>query len=198
MLKIKDSKAIFFTVSLLGALLIASPFLVYALPSWTVEGISELYILGPNHMDKDYPFNVKANETYKVFSGIGNHLGSSAYYAMYVKLRNLSEPLPNSTTGMPSPLPTSFEYRAFLSDGEVWETPLVFSFRNVSYSEARCFVGKLTINGLTQYVNKTIPWNSENHGFFLKFFFELWIYNPENETFGFHNRFVYLLLNVTA
>jgi uncharacterized membrane protein len=75
-------------------------------PSRATERFSELYILGPGKMAEGYASNVRAGETYKIFLRVGNYMGSSAYYALPVKLRSRVEPLPNSTTGTPSPLPT--------------------------------------------------------------------------------------------
>jgi len=198
MWKLEDYKTIFIIASLVGALVIAAPTLASILPTRATERFSELYVLGPNKMAEGYAFNVKAGETYKVYVGVGNHMGSSAYYGLLVKLRNRGEPLPNSTAGTPSPLPAIYEYRVFLGDGGVWETPLDFSFRGFSFSGNSCRVGWLALNGIAFPVDKTASWDSEGGGFFLQLFFELWIYDPESRVFSFHNRFVGIWLNVTG
>lgn len=184
--------------SLLGALAISSPALAFVLPSQASEKFSELYILGPNHKAEDYPFNVKAGGNYKDYLDIGNHMGSSSYYLLYVKIRNQTEPLPNSTDGSPSSLPAIYEYYTLLVEGGVWEMPLNFSFRDVSFHGNSCIVETLSLNGLDVYVNKSVIWDQENKGYFLELFFELWIYNPESSVFSFHNRFVGIWLNMTA
>jgi uncharacterized membrane protein len=198
MLTIEDFGTIFLLTSVLGALAISSPALAFVFPSQAGERFSELYILGPNRMAEDYPFNVKAGENYKVYLGIGNHMGSSAYYTLYVKLRNQTEPLPNSTDGTPSPLPPVYEYRVLLSDGEVWEVPLNFSFRGLSFHGNSCVVETLSLNGLDLHVGKMVSWDSENKGYYLQLFFELWIYDSNAGGFSFDNRFVGIWLNATG
>ena len=197
-MKIEDYKVVFASVGLIGVLLFASPTLGLVLRLPSGEKFSELWVLGPGHMAEDYPFNVKAGEDYLVYVGVGNHMGSSAYYVVYVKFRNQTESLSNATAGTPSPLPPLFEFRLFIEDGKSWETPLRFSFSNVSFSENRSFVGSLMINGVTFNVDKSASWDVENNGYYYQLFMELWIYNVESSDFEFHNRFVGLWLNMTG
>jgi len=197
MLRLEDFETVFVLASLVGALLVASPALFFVFPSRAGERFSELYVLGSGRMAEGYPFNVKANETCKIFLGVCNHMGSSAYYAVYLKFRNQVEPLPNSTAGTSSPLPSLYEYRVLLSDGGTWEAPLNFSLVGVSFSGNSCFVESLRINGVVSHVGKAGLWDSENGGFFFQLFFELWIYDPVSGGFLFHDRFVGIWLNVT-
>jgi len=198
MLKLRDFESLFLLVSLAGSLLIASPILSSVFASRTGEKFSELYVLGTNGMDPVYPFDVKGNDTYSIILGIGNHMGSSSYYALYVKLRNQRESLPNSTANMPSNLPALYEYRVLLHDGEVWQAPLDFSFGGPHYSSNSCALTSLTIDSLTFHVDKEGFWDSEGKGFFFQLFFELWIYSPESKVFRFHDRYVGIWLNMTA
>ena len=197
MLKLEDYKLIFASIGLIGILLFASPTLSLVLRVPGGERFSEFWILGPGHMVEDYPFNVKAGVSYLIYVGVGNHMGSSAYYVIYVKFRNQTEALPNATAGTPSLLPPLFEFRFFIEDGKSWEAPLNFSFNNVSFSENRSFVGSLMINGVTFNVDKLASWDIEKNGYYYQLFMELWIYNVEFQTFQFHNRFVGLWLNMT-
>jgi hypothetical protein len=198
MLSLEDFATIFLIASVAGALVISSPALAFVFPSQSSERFSELYILGSNHTAGDYPFNVKSGINYLVYLGIGNQMGSSSYYALYVKLRNQTEPLPNSTVGTPSSLPVLYEYRVLLVDGGVWEAPLNFSFRGVSFYGNSCVVETLSLNGLDLHVGKSVCWDQADKGYFLESFFELWIYNSTINAFSFHNRFVGFWLNVTA
>jgi hypothetical protein len=198
MLKIEDYKVVFASVGLIGVLLFASPTLGLVLRLPGGERFSELWVLGPGHMAEDYPFNVKANDNYSVYVGIGNHIGTSAYYVVYVKFRNQSEPLPNATGGTPSPLPPLYKYRVFLQDGKTWDAPLTFSFSNVSFFENKSLVGGLVINGVAFSVNKLASLDVENNGYYYQLFIELWINSVESEGFEFHNRFVGLWLNMTG
>jgi hypothetical protein len=198
MLKIEDYNVVFASVGLIGVLLFASPTLGLVLRLPSGEKFSELWVLGPGHMAEDYPFNVKANDSYTVYVGVGNHMGSSAYYVVYVKFRNQSEPLPNATAGTPSPLPPLYEYRVFLQDGKTWEAPLTFSFPYVSRFENQCVIEALIINNVTFSIDKSTAWDVNNTGYYYQLFMELWIYDVESEDFVFHNRFVGIWLNMTG
>jgi hypothetical protein len=170
--------------------------MVLHLPSG--ERFSELWILGPGHMAEGYPFNVRAHVSYLVYLGVGNHMGSSAYYGVYVKFRNQSEALPNATAETPSPVPSLYEYRVFLEDGKSWEAPLTFSFSDISIVENRSTVGSLAINDFSLSVDKPALWDVENNGYYYQVFMELWIYDASSGAFQFHNRFVGIWLNMTS
>lgn len=189
---LEEYKTLFITITMALILIAASPIIGFVLTLPSGEKFSELWILGPGHMAKDYPFNIRANETYMVFVGVGSYMASSSYYLVYVKFRNQTEPLPNSTDGTPSPLPALYEYRVFLQNGESWEAPLAFSL-----SGNQSHVRSLKINDVTFNVNKSASWDAENKGYYYQIFLELWIYNAESEVFEFHNRAVWLWLNMT-
>jgi hypothetical protein len=197
MLKLEECKVIFVCVGLVGILLFALPTLtlVWHLPSG--ERFSELWILGPNHMVEDYPFDVEAGEVYKVYLGVANHMYGSEYYRVYVKFRNQHEPLPDSINGTPSVLEEIFEYRLFLRDGEVWEKEFSFSFDSVSFEGNLCRISNLVVDGCVLNVDKSVVWDGENNGFYCQLFFELWIYNTTLLDFHYHNRFVGFWLNMT-
>jgi len=177
-------------------LIVLSPTLVMVITLPGGERFSELWILGPGHMAEDYPFDVRAGESYSVYVGVGNHMGSSSYYVVYVKFRNQSEALPNATAGTPSPLSPLYEYRVFLEDGESWEGPLNFSFSGVLLSGNQYLVERLRINGVVFTVDKLASWDGENNGYFYQLFIELWIYSADLDEFQFHNRFVGVWLNM--
>jgi hypothetical protein len=198
MLKLSDWKNVFAAVGLVGVLLLASPALSTVLRLPGGEKFSEFWVLGPGHMAEGYPFNVSAGESYLVYVGLGNHMGSSACYAVQVKFRNQTDDLPNVTAGVPSPLPIVFEYRVFLQDGQTWERPLTFSFSRVSLRQNQSFVEGISVNGAALEVDKTSVWDSGSSGYFYELFMELWIYNVTTDAFQFHNRFVSLWLNMTG
>jgi hypothetical protein len=179
-------------------LLFASPTIGLLIKSSSGEQFSELYILGPNHTLEYIPFNIKENVAYTVYLGVGNHMGSSAYYTCYVKLRNISEPLPNATLGTPSPLPVLFEFTTFLKEEQTWETPLTFKVNSVSFSSNAFLIKSITINEQEFAVNKPATWSVESSGYYYDLFIELWAYNPSMETVQYHNRFVQLYVNVTG
>jgi len=198
MLKIEDYKIVFAAACLIAVLLLASPTLGLIIHLPGGDKFSELCVLGSGGLADDYPFNVTADESYLINVGVDNHLGSSAYYIVYVKFRNQTEPLPDTTTGTPSPLSPICEYRVFLQDGKSWEAPLTFSFSQVSFSENQSRIGSVTMNGVTYGINETSIWDAENNGYYYELFMELWIYNAESHLFQYHNRYVALWLNMTA
>lgn len=196
---IEEYKTLFFAGSLILMLVVMIPTfsLVIRIPSGS-ERFSELWLLGPEHRAENYPFNVSVNEQYHLFVGVGNHLGSSSYYRVYVKFHNQTQQLPNSTTSEPSPLPPIHEFRFILSDGEAWETPLTFNIENVLFQQNFSLVQNISINGIVFPVNYTSTWDSDRNGFNYQMFFELWLYNMTTNCFQYHNRFVGLWLNVTG
>ena len=96
-MKLGDYKLIFIAAALIGSLLIASPAIAGAVRLPQGEQFSELYLLGPSQMAENYPHNIAVGQNYSVYVNVGNHLGSSAYYTIYVKLGNQTDQLPNAT-----------------------------------------------------------------------------------------------------
>jgi len=198
-MNLEDYSTVFVTGSLILMLIAAAPALslIIGFPGGS-ERFSELWLLGPNHMMEDYPFNVKVNESYSVFVGVGNHLGGSSYYLVYVKFRNQTQPLPNATASEPSPLAPLYEFRAFVVGGGTWEKPLRFSVLWASRDDDSMFVDCLSINDVAFPVNASARWDSEFKGFYYQLFFELWLYNITSRSFQYHDRFVGIWLNMTS
>lgn len=196
---VEEYRTLFIVGSLILMLVAVAPTLslFIRIPSGS-ERFSELWLLGPAHSAENYPFNVSVNEEYRLFVGVGNHLGSSSYYMVYVKFRNQTQQLPNSTTSEPSSLPPLYEFRFVLSDGEVWEAPLTFTIENVLLQQNFSLVQNISINDIVFPVNYTSTWDSDRDGFYYQMFFELWLYNMTSNSFQYHNRFVDLWLNITG
>lgn len=198
MLSLGDCRYVFIVVGLMGVLVFNVPSLVMFVHLPGGERFSELYVLGPGHMAEGYPFNVGAGVDYTVFLGVGNHLGGSANYEVVVKMRNATEPLPNATSGVPSPLPILYAYEVFLAEGQTWERALVFRFDDVAFGVNVSSVGKIRVNDEWTNVNETAVWNSENSGYYYQVFVELWTYDSTLGVQSFDSRFVSLWLNMTA
>jgi len=195
-----DYRVLFLTVTGILALLVASPALSRLLVLPRTEFFTELWILGPNHMAEDYPFNISRNHDYNVFLGIGNRLGYCGYYLVEVKFRNLTQSAADSFNRTPSSLPSLFNITAFVADEGVWELPLTFSF-DYDYNETVLMVefNSLRLNDVVLDIgNCTAVWDLERKGFFGDLFFELWIYNGTIGSFQYHERFVNLRLNMTV
>jgi hypothetical protein len=177
-------------------LLFATPTISFLVKPPAGQQFSQLYVLGPNHLLKDIPFNIKAGVTYSVYLGVGNQMGSSSYYTLFVKFRNENELLPNATLGVPSPLSALYEYNSFIKNGETWETSLTFQFNGLAFHGATSYVSSITINGIDFSVNKESAWNSGKAGYYYSIFVELWIFNSTSSTSQYHNRYVNLELNM--
>jgi uncharacterized membrane protein len=198
-MKFQDYRTLFQVGSLVFVLLAASPALslVVSFPR-DGESFSELWLLGPNHMAEDYPFNVQAGESYNLFLGVGNHLGHSAYYMVYAKFRNQTQPLPNASSSEPSSLSSIYEFQFFLADGDVWETPVTFEILGASVQGDSLVVESVSVNDRILQVVCPLIWDSEYSGFYFQLFFELWLYNSARSSFEFHDRFVGIWLNMTG
>ena len=196
-MKLKNYKLVFAAVSLIGISVIASPIISTFLPPSRGDQFSELYLLDPEHMTEDYPFNITAGQSYSVYVGVINHLGTSAYYALNIKLRNQTDPRPNLETGTPSPIQSLYEYRFSIKDGDNWEESLTFSGLNASISANQSVIRQLMINGVTFDVNKPSLWSSNTSVFFYQLVLELWLYDAGSGLIQFNNRYVDIPLNLT-
>lgn len=198
-MNLEDYRTLFTAVGFVLMLVSASPILSMIIPfSGSSERFSELWVLGPSHMAEGYPFNVTMGEEKQIFVGVGNHMGRSAYYIVYVKLRNQTQAAPDSTISAPSPLASLYEFRAVVGDGDIWEVPVVFSFLEGSLFGDSFVVKKMSINDVVFVVDYSSMWDSENMVFFYQLFFELWIFDDVGSSFRYHNRFVGLWLNMTS
>ena len=196
-MNLEEYRTLFIVATLGLALVAASPALSVVVPFQVgSQRFSEFWLLGPGHMAEDYPFDVGVGEEYCVFVGVGNHMGCSEYYVVYVKFRNSTQPLPDIGGSVPSSLPTLYEFRFFVGDGETWESLLTFAFQDVSLEGDVVFVGDVVINDVVFSVNSVSMRDSEDEGFYFQLFFELWRYDMTMQGFVFHDRFVGIWLNM--
>jgi len=185
-----------FLCSVLG-LIIMSPTLAMFIELPSGESFSELWILGSDRMAEDYPLNVKAGNVYNISLGVVNHMGDLQFYMVCVKFRSQTDSPPNTTTNTPSPVPSLCTYYVFLRDRNNWETPLAFSFSNVSRYDHESSIGSLIVNDVSFSINKSAVWDSVNNGYYYQLFVELWIFNTRSKAVQFDNRFVSIWLNIT-
>lgn len=197
MMNLENYRTLFIVATLVVVLVVASPaFSAIVILEDGSEQFSELWLLDHNHMGEDYPFDIEVGKNYSAFLGVRNHMGSSEYYMVRVKLSNNSELLPDTNAGVPSSLSSVFEYRFFVSDGGVWESTVSFRFEDVNLVGDVLSVANIMIDGTSFPVDASAVWDSENQGYFLVLFFELWQYNVESNSFGYDDRVVWLQLNM--
>jgi len=208
-MNLKDYQTVFTVTGLALILAAAAPVIGLFVSFEDGAGkFSELWILGPDHLAKDYPFDIRANVSHTVFVGVGNHMGGSSYYMVLVKLRNQTQSSPNTTASIPSLLLPLSEFRFFITDGRSGEAQVHFSVLDVSRSDgseagamsanSTVFVSRLSINDVIFPINSSAHWDSEYIGFYYQLFFELWRYDLTLRSFRFDNRFVGIWLNVTS
>jgi hypothetical protein len=195
---LENYRIMFIVIGLIGILLFSLPSMNLIAKSSTSETFSELYMLGPNHTFDDIPFNVKAGQTYLLYLGVGNHIGSVGYYTLYVKMSGANDQLPNSTLGTPSLHSPLYGYKCIIDDGQTWEAPLTFKIESLTFRNDICYMSTITINGIDYQVNEQSIWNSNKTGYYFTLFTELWGFNSTSSTNSYQNRSNHLILNMTA
>ena len=196
-MKLGHYRMFFVVVGLIGILLIASPLIGLLLHLPPGEPFSELYLLGSGHMAENYPFNVLPGENYLIYLDVGNHVGVSAYYVVYVKLQNESDLLSNTITEKPSPVEPLYEYRFFIENNQTLERPMTFSILDATFSPNQSIIRSVEINNVTFNVNKPAEWDVDTSLYHYRLLFELWKFNPQSGNISYDNRFVVLQLNLT-
>jgi uncharacterized membrane protein len=197
--KVEEYRGFFVAGSLILILIAAVPVLglFIRIPEGS-ERFSELWLLDPFGKAESYPLNIQVGQSYLVRLGVGNHLGRSAYYRVYLKLRNQTQPLPTASSSSPSILPPLYEFDIFVKDHEIWERPLNFVILDASTNTNSTWLKRLEINGVIFQVDTLSTWDEKRSGFFCQLFLELWLYNMTLQDFQYHNRFVGIWLNVTT
>ena len=194
---INDFRHIFIVCNLILVFLALTPILNLLNPLYLEESFSELSILGPDGMAKNYPFDIVPNHEEHVFVMLKNQMKQSAYYKILVKFRNQSQFFPSQN--QPSSLNTLYEFRFFLLDGESWTDEVKFNVLETIFDEDTIQIKKIMINNAISEINSFSRWDSENTGFFFQMFFELWLYNEKLHDFNFCNQgCVGIWLNVTS
>ncbi len=203
-MNIREYHVLFIVVTAVVALLVASPALQRLLVFPRTEFFSELWLLGPDHKAEDYPYNITRSQNYTVYLGIGDQLGSCAYYLVEVKLLNESQSFP-STFGpienrTPSTETSLCNITRVVADQATWEEPLAFSFDYANDSAASTvLLNSISLNGVTlDLTGSMISWNSTRKEFPVKLTFELWLFNRTSDVFEYHGRAVWLSLNMTT
>jgi hypothetical protein len=182
------------------ALLIASPSIQQLLFYPQTDNLTEFWMFGPNH-DAAYPANATADQTYRIYLDVTNHLGSAAYYNVELKFRNQTQSGPSSFDRTSSDLPALSSIALVAADNQTTETPLDISFQYhvVNGTTSTLYMDTVTVNGFAIDASAiTIAWDKEKSGFFGNLVFELYTYNGTTNAFQYHQRYLSLWLRMNT
>jgi len=193
-MNIDEYQTLFLAATLAFILIAATPTIsmVISIPK-TEEPFSEIWVLGPNHTVEDLPYNITIGEQKLLYIGVGNHLGFSAYYTVYLKLRNQTQPLPEPKNATPSSLLPLYEFRFFLNNDANWEMLVNFAIQDASIRDDNLVLEQIFINNVVFEVEYATTRSSK---LLFQFFFELWLYNATSGKFQYHNRFASVWLKL--
>ena len=197
-MSIHDYKVLILVVTVVLALIVASPGLQRVLVFTKTEAFTELWLLGPGHVAGGFPYNITRGVSYNGFVGLSNHLGNCSYYSLQVKFRNFFQSGPDRFNHTPSSLSPLYSLNVFVADKETFELPVTFSF-DYSYNSRVNTVNfnSLTFNGeVLNLQGYSTSWDSVKSVFFGNLIFELWIYNDSAGVFQYHERYVDLKFNM--
>jgi len=90
-----------------------------------VEPFSELGVLGPHMKIGDYPSEIVAGDTFKLYIYVGNHMGKPMLYTVLVKLCN------KTTSVDPAPVKPMMSFTRALLDNETWIFPINVTLTDV-------------------------------------------------------------------
>jgi len=90
-----------------------------------VEPFSELGVLGPHMKIGDYPSEVVAGDTFKLYIYVGNHMGKPMLYTVLIKLCNKTTPVD------PAPVEPMMSFTHALLDNETWIFPINVTLTDV-------------------------------------------------------------------
>ena len=90
-----------------------------------IEPFSELGVLGPHMKIGDYPSEVVAGDTFKLYIYVGNHMGKPMLYTVLVKLCNKTMPVD------PAPVEPMMSFTHALLNNETWISPINVTLTDV-------------------------------------------------------------------
>jgi hypothetical protein len=193
-------KTVILVVTTVLALLIASPAIQQLLVYPQTDNLTEFWMFGPNH-DAAYPGNVTADQTYRLYLGVTNHLGSAAYYNAEIVFRNQTQSGPDSFSRTSGDLPSLSSIAIVAADNQTTEVPLDIScqYHVVNGTTSTLYMDKVTVNGFALDASATtITWDKTKDGFFGNLVFELYVYNGTTNAFQYHQRYLSLWLKMNS
>ncbi len=102
-------------------------------PRGIAEPFSELGVLGPNMKIGDYPKEIVAGETIKLYIYVGNQMGKPVYYLVMVKLGD------NRTSVNPAPNKSILQFERVLLQNGTWIFPAYITLTEASLNQRIIF-----------------------------------------------------------
>ena len=197
-MRLSQYKTVILVVTTALALLIASSSIQQLLVYPQTDNLTEFWMFGPNH-DAAYPSNVTADQTYRIYLDITNHLGSAAYYNVEMKFRNQTQLGPGSFNRTSSDLPALSSIAMVAADNQTAEIPLDISFQYHLANGGALYMDNVTVNGFALDASATtITYDKDKGGYFGNLVFELYNYNSTTNAFQYHERYLSLWLKMNA
>jgi hypothetical protein len=197
-MRLSQYKTVILVVTTALALLIASSSIQQLLVYPQTDNLTEFWMFGPNH-DASYPGNVTADQTYRIYLDVTNHLGSAAYYNVEMQFRNQTQSGAGSFNRTSSDLPALSSIAMVAADNQTAEAALDISFQyHVASGDASTlYMDNVTVNGFTLDASATtITYDKDKGGFYGNLVFELYIYNGTTNAFQYHQRYLSLWLKM--
>ena len=154
-MKQSDAKTLYIVVTFIIALVLLTPLLSQIVQISRGESFSEIWLLGDGDKAENYPLNLSQGETYNVKLGVRNNRGSLAYYLIYLKMLNKTDPIPNSTQTEPSQVTPTWEWQLTLADGQDLNLPVSLTLSDVRFVDNACRIGGLLIGDQAVRLEKT-------------------------------------------
>ena len=179
-----------FTVLLtIGAMVLASVYIIVQLRPKYQERFIAMGILGTNRRAEDYyPGNgmsMKVGDQVHWYIYIYNHWDEANEVSILVKFLNSTMPPPDNLEDEPSPVQPVFEITVVLDENETRLMPFFWHVQDAEFGENMTVISRLTINDETVALNV-----SGERGSLFRIVFELWLFNEKKEIFeyGWHFR----------
>lgn len=195
--KLHQYKTLLLAITVVSALLVASPALQQILVIPQTYHITELSILG-QYNNTTYPANITVGEIYRLYIDITNQLGACSYYSLEIKFRDQTQSAPDSFAHTASNLPSIVSIPFFVADKATYEILLDISFQYAVNTPNQLNVQEITVNCVPLTVNAVIDRDTTRNGFFGNLFFELCIYNSATQAFEYHQRYISLWLRMNV
>jgi hypothetical protein len=187
--------ALFILITMGLALVAAYPVIELAVPKGSSERFSEFWLLNPNQVADDHPFELKVGDEYEFVVGVNNNMGFSTFYKIVSKVGILNQHSDISNLE-PNEMLLLNEYIFFVENEKMWESTFSFEVLDVDIDSGGKLIGNVSMNDNIFPFNGPAISNNEPTEFYCQLLLELWIYDESISDFRYDN-VVWIWLNLT-